>query len=232
MKKRILNIGIPLTLLITAIFIIGPACGGDTDGYSYNWYPDMDVDGFMDTNATPINAYPANQPAGYIRGTQSDCDDTNADVYPGATEVVDNIIDEDCNGKISITFYTDKDEDGFGNQDSPVVIEIDDYNSDVPNGYSWVAGDCDDNNFAMNPLADEIFNNGMDDNCNGETDTDDVRYIDADGDGYGSTQQSAADGVFNNLDCDDSNAKIHPYAKEILDNGIDDDCDGTIDEVN
>ncbi|MDV7187672.1 putative metal-binding motif-containing protein [Lutibacter sp. TH_r2] len=229
MKKRIINIGIPLTLLVVAIFIIGPACSGEP---TYRWYPDMDDDGYADTSATPIEAYLADQPAGYIRGAQADCDDTNADVYPGATEIPDNLTDEDCNGKIAITFYADKDEDGFGNPDSPVIIEIDDYNNDdAPNGYSWVAGDCDDSNVAINPLAEEIYNNGMDDNCNGETDIDDVKYKDADGDGYGSTTFADGDGgVSNNLDCDDSNAKVHPYAKEVLD-GLDNDCDGTIDEI-
>ena len=229
MKKIVLNIGIPLTLLIVAIFIIGPACMGHPDDYSYNWWPDTDQDGFGDSFENSVMATNNNAPAGYVRDN-SDCDDTNADVYPGATEVIGNIIDEDCNGKISITFYTDKDEDGFGNPDSPVVIEIDDYNSDAPNGYSWFAGDCDDNNIAINPKADEIPENGIDDNCDGETDIVE-RYIDADGDGYGSLSFTAAQGVTNNLDCDDSDAKINPYTKEILD-GMDNDCDGLIDEIN
>ena len=227
MKKIILNIGIPLTLLITAIFIIGPACTGDP---TYRWYPDMDGDGYANTSATPIEAYLADQPVGYIRGALADCDDTNADVYPGATEVADNLIDEDCNGKISITFYADKDEDGFGNPNSPVVIEIDDYTNDAPNGYSWYAGDCDDNNFDINPLVNEIPENGIDDNCDGEVDIVEY-YLDADGDGYGSQVFTAAQGVTNNLDCDDNDAEVHPYTKEILD-GLDNDCNGVIDEVN
>ena len=65
----------------------------------------------------------------------------------------------------------------------------------------------------------------------GEIDIDDIRYIDADGDGYGSSEQSPADGVFNSLDCDDTNPLIHPYAKENKENGIDDDCDGIVDEI-
>ncbi|WP_291972257.1 putative metal-binding motif-containing protein [Lutibacter sp.] len=160
-----------------------------------------------------------------------DCDDTNAAVYPGATEVPDNLIDEDCNGKIAITFYADKDNDGFGNPNSPTVIEIDNYDSDAPDNYSWYAGDCDDNNDAINPLADEIVGNDIDDNCDGNTDVVE-RYIDADGDGYGSQQFAAAQGVTNNLDCDDSDAEIHPYTKELLKDGIDNNCDGIIDKIN
>ena len=91
--------------------------------------------------------------------------------------------------------------------------------------------DCDDSNDMINPLADEIVGNDIDDNCNGEIDIDDIRYLDEDNDGYGSSEQSPADGVFNSLDCDDTNPLIHPYAKEIKENGIDDDCDGMVDEI-
>ncbi len=227
MKKILLNIGIPLTLLITATFIIGSACTGNEDEYRYNWWPDTDQDGFGNSFENPVMATNNNAPANHVRDN-SDCDDSNANIYPDAPELADNLIDEDCNGKISITFYADKDEDGFGDPNSPTVIEIDNYNSDAPNGYSWFAGDCNDDNFAINPLADEVAGNGIDDNCDGETDLVE-RYIDADGDGYGSQNFAAAQGVTNNLDCDDSDAEIHPYTKEVAD-GVDNDCDGVVDE--
>jgi hypothetical protein len=51
----------------------------------------------------------------------------------------------------------------------------------------------------------------------GEVDTG-TEAIDADGDGYADT-----------ADCDDSDATVNPSATE-ADNGIDDDCDGSIDE--
>ena len=226
MKKN-LKFFIPLTLFSIAILIIGTGCpdaGIISDDY---YYPDMDQDGFGDENANPTLYSLSNVPANYVL-ENTDCDDTNANVHPGATEVADNLIDEDCNGKIAITFYADKDEDGFGDPSSPVVIEIDDYSNDAPNGYSWYAGDCDDNNFDINPLANEIPENGIDDNCDGETDLVEY-YVDADGDGYGSQTLTAAQGVTNNLDCDDNDAEVHPYTKEILD-GMDNDCDGVIDE--
>ncbi len=226
MKKNILNIGIPLTLLLVAVLIIGPACN---DGFAY-YYPDADNDGFGDSNANST-AFQVNDPIpdGYVEN-HTDCDDTNAAIYPGATEVPDNLTDEDCNGQIAITFYADKDEDGFGNPDNPVVFEIDDYDSEAPNGFSWVSGDCDDDNYNVNPKADEIRGNDIDDNCDGEIDILEY-YIDEDGDGYGSQNFAAADdGVTNNLDCDDNNAKVHPFTKELKD-GIDNDCDGIIDEI-
>ncbi|UMB60359.1 putative metal-binding motif-containing protein [Lutibacter sp. A80] len=226
MKKLILKIGIPVTLLLIAVFIIGPACN---DGFAY-YYPDNDNDSFGDSTANST-AFQVSDPIpdGYVEN-YTDCDDTNADVYPGATEIPDNLIDEDCNGQIAITFYVDKDEDGFGNPDNPVVIEVDNFDDNAPNGYSWFAGDCDDNNASVNPKADEIRGNDIDDNCDGEIDIVEY-YIDEDGDGYGSQNFAATDdGVTNNLDCDDNNAKVHPFTKEIKD-GIDNDCDGLIDEI-
>jgi len=68
--------------------------------------------------------------------------------------------------------------------------------------------------------------------CNGLT-----VYADADGDGYGnaSTSISAGDCIapngyaYNNTDCNDGNASIHPGAVDIC-NSIDDNCNGVIDE--
>ena len=227
MKKRILNIGIPLTLLIVAVLIIGPSCTGSPDNYSYNWWPDEDQDGFGDASATPIMYSNANAPANYVRDN-TDCNDTDDLINPDATDIPDNNIDENCNGLYAYTFYLDNDSDGFGGATSEVFeIEL---GGNPPAKYVTNDADCDDNDMTVNILADEIMDNGIDDNCNGLIDLEDVRYIDEDGDGYGSQNQAAADGVFNNLDCDDTNPNVHPYAAEIPDNGIDDNCDGSVDE--
>ena len=93
------------------IYVIGDSVEGCTDptATNYNpqantdngtcifaapssWYRDLDGDGYGDFN-DPILASTA--PAGYVE-LGGDCDDTNPSVFPGATEVCDNL-DNDCN---------------------------------------------------------------------------------------------------------------------------------------
>ena len=52
--------------------------------------------------------------------TDTDCDDSDASVYPGATETCDGV-DNNCNGTIdeasavdALTWYEDADGDGYG----------------------------------------------------------------------------------------------------------------------
>lgn len=79
--------------------------------------------------------------------------------------------------------------------------------------------------------------NGIDDDLDGEVDEglDEVWYLDADGDGFGSPEHTqlscAADEgwVANALDCDDTDPETHPEAAELCD-GFDNDCDGAWDE--
>ncbi|HNC98440.1 MAG TPA: putative metal-binding motif-containing protein, partial [Myxococcota bacterium] len=102
-------------------------------------------------------------------------------------------------------------------------------------GYSSEV-DCDDAHATINPDAPESCD-GKDNNCDGVVDEDATDaptwYVDADGDGVGAESVTgcvAPEGaVATNGDCDDDRAGVHPGAEEHCD-GVDEDCDGRVDE--
>ncbi|NOY67936.1 MAG: hypothetical protein GXP53_00360, partial [Deltaproteobacteria bacterium] len=170
-----------------------------------------------------------------VSGWDGDCDDNNDAVYPGATEIC-NGVDDNCDGNIDenllTTYYLDSDSDGYGDTSVPTDA------CSVPPGYVADNGDCNDNDAAIHPFADEICDN-IDNNCDGATDTDAIDkttwYADTDSDGYGNPSVSSVECnnpggyVTDNTDCNDTNNAVNPGADEICNNNIDDDCDGTTD---
>jgi hypothetical protein len=94
-----------------------------------------------------------------------DCDDSNAGVHPGAVDIPENGVDEDCNG--GDRDNPDRDGDGYDRVG-------------VPGGKAPY--DCDDTNRAINPGARDVPRNGVDENCD-KVDADwpsitsEVRYV-------------------------------------------------------
>lgn len=200
------------------------------------YYADADGDGYGNSTDS-ISDISCIAPPGYSY-YNTDCNDAESSIHPNAFEDCLNGIDDDCNGVIDdgtgdTPFYADVDGDGFGNVNAVV------YDCSPPDGYVSNKDDCNDGNAAVHPGADEVCN-GIDDNCNNEVDEGYTLYTffaDADGDTYGnhsvyivSCYNVAPDGyVTDDSDCDDENAAVNPGATEIQ-NGIDDDCDGAVDE--
>ncbi len=168
-----------------------------------------------------------------------DCDDGDATVYPGATEVCEDGVDNDCDGIIDDSgigarnYYADEDRDGYGD---PLRTEFA-CPSAAPEGWSEQSGDCDDTNSEVFPGALEVCD-GLDQNCDGSVDEglDLTPYwIDGDGDGFGASNQpsellcESRDGwVTNGDDCDDTRDDVLPGAIDICDT-LDNDCDGAAD---
>ncbi len=211
-------------------------CDGQTDISAVDevpWYLDADGDlyGFAASEVFACDAPTTD----YVRD-DSDCDDTRSTVRPGAPELC-NGRDDNCDGTVdegAPTWFLDNDADGYGTSDSGIVA------CDPPNSrYVSDATDCNDNAIAINPGADEVCN-GLDDDCNTAVDDDasDVVawYPDADGDDYGNqnAQQMACfaptpDYIRTGHDCDDTRSAVNPDGEDIC-NGLDDNCDGDVDE--
>ena len=105
------------------------------------------------------------------------------------------------------------------------------YTTDLDkDGFSKSDGDCNDANPLVNPEATEELGDGIDNDCDASTadDGSTLSMIDGDFDGY-YLAEPGLDPML--VDCDDSDASVNPGAIEITDNGVDDDCDGDIDEL-
>jgi len=212
-------------------------CDGDVDGGATDaatWFNDADADGYGD-DATETSG--CDEPdAAASRG--GDCDDTDPSTYPDAAESCDET-DNDCDDAIDEdpvdpnTWYLDDDGDTYGQDDGPTLQAC-----DQPEGYASRYGDCDDTDPEVHRNAEEVCN-GVDDDCDNQIDVDatdgSTFYADDDGDGWGddddavtaceATTGEVADGG----DCDDGDAAVSPDADEVCD-GIDNDCDGSVDD--
>ncbi|QDG49868.1 hypothetical protein FIV42_03665 [Persicimonas caeni] len=130
-------------------------------------------------------------------------------------------IDNDCDGATdeddavdAPTWFADSDGDGFGDPSVSTIA------CEPPSGYVSDDTDCDDNDSAK-----YISVSG---------------YVDSDGDGYttGGVQTLCTDGTLpdgylsseNAGDCDDTVAAVHPNADEMCGDGVDNDCDGRVDD--
>jgi hypothetical protein len=143
-----------------------------------------------------------------------DCNDFNWNIFPGAEEICDNQ-DNDCNDLVDddpidgTVFYPDVDEDFYGDVNNPINA------CEAPSGYTYIGGDCDDNDATTHAYAPEICDQ-KDNDCDSDID----EAEDVDGDTFDTVCGQ---------DCDDTNSDVNPGAIEICD-GIDNNCIDGIDE--
>ncbi|HBD05383.1 TPA: hypothetical protein DCZ32_02905, partial [Candidatus Uhrbacteria bacterium] len=173
-------------------------------------------------------------------GVCADCNDANASVHVGATEIC-NSADDDCDSAV---------DEGGVCVPNPNTVDND------SDGYTENQGDCADSDASVHPNASEGCN-GVDNDCNGvpasneaDSDSDEWRVCEGDcadsdalvhpamtelqcnsknDDCNSQTQDSPdadGDGAGVCVDCNDANASVHALATEVCGNGVDDNCDG------
>ncbi|MCA9491956.1 MAG: putative metal-binding motif-containing protein, partial [Myxococcales bacterium] len=180
---------------------------------------DVDHDNHVDEacDGTYVGALPAD-----------DCLDTDASVYPGATEAQDGT-DDDCDG------FVDEGTpawDGDGDCFCAAATCTGSVNLTCTVLQGMDCDDADPNNFPGNP---EVCD-GEDNDCDTVPDNGLALvpyWPDVDGDGHGTNlalpvrtcDGAPAEHVANRDDCDDTNPDVYPGQVETTCNGVDDDCD-------
>ena len=129
------------------------------------FYKDADRDGYGD----PDSPIPACGEGTGISADNTDCDDAKAEVNPGAQEDCNTLFDDNCDDDQydldalnCQTFYPDADGDGFGSTEGVCTCLG---NPDYP---ELIGDDCLDDDAEVNPDAEEICNDGIDNDCSGD----------------------------------------------------------------
>ncbi len=170
-----------------------------------------------------------------------DCDDSNAEANSAAAEICSNPVDDDCDGLPTIldpdcASVLDRDGDGF----CPTGRDDNGNGNCIDAGEATADSDCDDSAVTVFPDAPENCIDGLDNNCDGFTDTDDptcTGEMDADNDGYcpigrdlndnGNCLDPDEDTA--GFDCNDHDDAVNPDQSEICTDAVDNDCDGLAD---
>ncbi|RYY44881.1 MAG: hypothetical protein EOO06_17425, partial [Chitinophagaceae bacterium] len=184
-------------------------------------YADNDADGFGSTILVACGVT-----------NNSDCNDNqlqyldaDGDGFGSTTLVACGVVNNtDCNDNnnainAAFSFYADADGDSYGAGDLiSGICAVD--GSTPPAGYSLNDMDCNDSNAAIYQTV--------------------LLYIDSDNDGYttgatesvcyGASIPSGYAAANIGIDCNDNVAAINPGHAEVLYNGVDDNCDGQLDE--
>lgn len=157
---------IDLIAVVTLLMILFSPLGVLADSI------DDDLDGYCDGVSCSDGSLPG------------DCDDDNALVNPGATEILCDTVDNDCN-----------------------ALTLDDEDGDT-DGWSVCDGDCDDSDLNMFPGNPEVCDL-KDNDCDFQIDENDV-CVDTDGDGLDDIidTDDDNDGVLDGEDSDTLNPDI------------------------
>lgn len=157
----------------------------------------------------------------------SDCDDQDAGRFPDNPEVCDAANrDEDCN----LATYGQRDTDGDRSDDALCCNGVDDARA--------CGDDCDDDDPAVHPNQADTCGDGVDQDCDGQTDEGGLLYLDVDNDGRGDPTTGAIricspGRVANDDDCNDADPSIYggPVPAPDVCDGVDSNCSGDVEDT-
>ncbi len=164
-----------------------------------------------------------------------DCDDSKNGVFPNNGEFCTTTWDDNCNGDTNdpgaqgcTAYGLDNDGDAYGDKSAAGACTC-----KAIQPYTGTKGntDCNDKNDLVNPGIAELCD-GIDNNCVGGTD----EGCDDDKDGFcDSTMITVGKPtvcIKGGGDCQDNNPVVNPAAIETCANGVDEDCDGSLNGMN
>ncbi len=183
-------------------------------------FRDIDMDAFIDARC-------CNMATGGAMNCGDDCNDSRANVHPGLAEVCDGL-DNDCNTMIDEgvqrQFLPDTDHDNFGAASGATMSGC-----VPPAGYAEATGDCDDTNSAVHPGALEQCDAAMvDEDCNGVSNP--SALCNCSGDISRMCAQPGACAMGSQRCIGGAWGACSIIAIAEVCNGVDDDCDGTVDQ--
>ncbi len=159
--------------------------------YAQLWYLDADADGFASDTTSNCDLPGASYTSTVL--PINDCNDSDALINVGATEICGNDVDEDCSGTVescavagctdslacnfeptateddstctyAVMWYADLDQDGFA---SDTLMSCSQPGPEFTDVVIPVT-DCDDLNPSISPVSMEICGNGIDEDCSNE----------------------------------------------------------------
>ena len=187
------------------------ACNGDKDTGTSTEDNDGDLyspsSGDCDDNDAQVNP---GMTEVYCDGLDNDCVDGDDDDHDGDGHLCDDLGD-DCDDEDAYTYPTAADPCG-DNIDNDCGGELEcDCDDDTFDGEQCDGSDCDDTDAAVNKDATDSCYDGVDADCSGNDD------YDCDGDGYASAD-------YGGDDCADADTSVNPGITEVCNDTIDNDC--------
>ncbi len=175
-------------LFVLLHLLVGSAmaalCALDADGDRYAGQ-DLEPDG--DGDCDDLGEFPADR-------LGEDCDDADASIYPGAPEVLGDLVDQDCN--MLEDCFADVDHDGWRTEAQDPGWGVDADCEDIGEARAdQPSGDCNDGSPETHPEATELVADDVDEDCDGH----EACYPDADLDDFRTNESIQSE----DTDCDD-----------------------------